>query len=108
MQLTLLISAAVHCAGEDVHAGIARRYGVPMMSVRDTLHDLMWNDAGMKGSSAALQELHRKMISPVNSYTVLNLSRFGHEQLAQHASWRCHALQGRCPAISLLFASPTC
>ncbi|WIA15060.1 hypothetical protein OEZ85_001758 [Tetradesmus obliquus] len=40
-------------AGEDVHAGIARRYGVPMMSVRDTLHDLMWDDAG-ESSIAAL------------------------------------------------------
>jgi hypothetical protein len=40
-------------AGEDVHASIARRYGVPMMSVRDTLHDLIWDDAGEQGAAGA-------------------------------------------------------
>ncbi|KAF6258083.1 hypothetical protein COO60DRAFT_1520697 [Scenedesmus sp. NREL 46B-D3] len=34
--------------GEDMHGMLARRYGVPLVSVRDALYDVMWDDAALK------------------------------------------------------------
>ncbi|KAF6264558.1 hypothetical protein COO60DRAFT_70863 [Scenedesmus sp. NREL 46B-D3] len=36
--------------GEDMHGMLARRYGVPLVSVRDALYDVMWDDAALKSA----------------------------------------------------------
>lgn len=41
-------------AGEDVHSAIARRYSVPMMSLRDTLYDLMYSDEATQRAALGL------------------------------------------------------
>lgn len=37
-------TAAYTFAGEDQHAVIAKRYGVPYVSIRDSLYDILYND----------------------------------------------------------------
>ncbi|WIA23834.1 hypothetical protein OEZ85_013495 [Tetradesmus obliquus] len=36
--------------GEDMHAVLARRYGVPMVSVRDALYNMMWDESALRSA----------------------------------------------------------
>lgn len=49
-QSAALLLSAMH-AGEDMHYMLARRYGIPMISARDALYDIIFDDA------LALQQL---------------------------------------------------
>jgi hypothetical protein len=38
------------CAGGDMHWMLARRYRIPMVSVRDALYSIMFNDSALQAA----------------------------------------------------------